>query len=83
MIDWAKSEQFKPYVCAVIKEVRSQGMAQNPTFSDIIWKQFHLPLLILVFSFNLYIEKKQNQWQFKNIKVKVWAKLWLVKLFLS
>lgn len=33
-------------------------MAQNPTFSDIIWKQFHLSLLILVFAFNLNIEKK-------------------------
>lgn len=59
----------EPYVCAVIKEVSGQGMAQNPTFSDIIRKQLHLPLLILVFAFNLYIEKKQNQQSFRNTKV--------------
>lgn len=51
----AKSEWAEPYVSAVVEEVSSEGVAKDPTFSVIVWKQLHLLPLLPVFAFDLNV----------------------------
>lgn len=41
------------YISAVVEEVSGEGVAKDPIFSVITWKQLHLLLFLLVFAFNL------------------------------
>lgn len=44
---------MEPHIGAVVEEVGGDGMAEDPTFPVIIWKQFHLLPLLLIFAFDL------------------------------
>lgn len=56
----AVSLSVETYIGAVVEEVGGEGVAKDPTSAVIIWKQFCLFLLLLVFALNLQQTEKHT-----------------------